>query len=87
MNAPFLPLIDVVLHHARRCHHLAWFLYGCLEREQALNADAYMAWWLRGVEPSSKRLLFPAAGRRIPAPTTSAPRASADNTRPLPVRR
>ena len=87
MNLQLLTVVDHVLCHAQRCHHLAWFLYGCLEREGALNVNAYMAWWLRAVEPSSKTLLSPAVGRRIPAAATSATRASADNTRPTPVRR
>jgi len=48
MNTPITPWIDLMLHQAQRCHHLAWFLYGCLEREQVLNVDSFVAWWLRG---------------------------------------
>jgi len=40
LNTPITPWIDLTLHQAQRCHHLAWFLYGCLEREHLLNVDA-----------------------------------------------
>jgi hypothetical protein len=54
MNTPNSPWIDLTLQQAQRWHHLAWFLYGCLEREHVLNVDAFVAWWMRGV-PSSTR--------------------------------
>jgi hypothetical protein len=49
MNTPSTPWIDLTLQQAQRWHHLAWFLYGCLEREHVLNVDAFVAWWMRGV--------------------------------------
>jgi hypothetical protein len=37
MNTPITHWINLTLHQAQRCHHLAWFLYGWLEREQVLT--------------------------------------------------
>lgn len=48
MKTRVTPWIDLTLHHAQRCHHLGWFVYGCLEREQVLNLQALVSWWLRG---------------------------------------
>ena len=45
MNTPLTPWINLTLHQAQRCHHLAWLLYGWLEREQVLNQEAFVAWW------------------------------------------
>lgn len=53
MNTPITPWINLTLHQAQRCHHLAWFLYGCLEREHRLNVHAFVAWWL--VRPLARR--------------------------------
>lgn len=58
MNTPIMPitpLIDLTLHQAQRCHHLAWFVYGCLEREHVLNLEALVAWWARGLAPPPHR--------------------------------
>jgi len=46
MNTPFTPWINLTLHQAQRCHHLAWFLYGWFEREQLLNLEAFVDWWV-----------------------------------------
>lgn len=50
MNTPITPWINLTLHQAQRCHHLhlAWFLYGWLEREQLLNMEAFVEWWVGG---------------------------------------
>jgi len=53
MNTPITPWIKLSLHQAQRCHHLAWFLHGWMEREQLLNLDALVAWWLRGATTAS----------------------------------
>jgi hypothetical protein len=55
MNTPITPWINLTLHEAQRYHHLAWFLYGWIEREQLLNLDALVAWWLRGAMASGSR--------------------------------
>lgn len=52
MNTLITPWTNLMLHQTQRCHHLAWFLYGCLEREQVLNLDACVAWWAPGRWPA-----------------------------------
>ncbi len=47
MMMPITAWIQLTLHQAQRCHHLAWFLYGCLERAHLLNMDAFGAPWRR----------------------------------------
>ena len=54
MNTPVKPWIDLTLRQSQRCHHLAWFLYGWLEREQMLNVQAFVAWWVREVAYSTR---------------------------------
>jgi hypothetical protein len=46
MNTPVTPWINLTLHQAQRCHHLAWFFYGWFEREQVLNLEAFVEWWV-----------------------------------------
>jgi len=58
MNMPITAWIDLTLHQAQRCHHFAWFLYGCFEREHVLNVDAFGASWIREIAWPSNRLLF-----------------------------
>lgn len=48
MNTPLTPWINLTLHQAQRFHHLAWFLYGWLEREQHLNMEAFVQWRIGG---------------------------------------
>lgn len=43
------PWIDRMIHQAQRSHHLACFIYGCIEREHRLSVDTFVAWWVRGV--------------------------------------
>jgi len=57
VNTNITPWLDMTLHHAQRCHHLAWFLYGCLEREHLLNVEAFLAWWFRGAASPHDRWL------------------------------
>jgi hypothetical protein len=55
MNTPLTPWVNLTLHQAQRCHHLAWFLYGWLEREQVLNQEAFLAWWIPGAASAARR--------------------------------
>jgi hypothetical protein len=55
MNTPLTPWINLTLHQAQRYHRLAWFLYGWMEREQLLNLDAFVAWWVRGAASAPGR--------------------------------
>ena len=52
MNVTGIPWIDLTLRQTQRCHHLAWFLYGCVEREHLLNLDACAIWWIRAFTPA-----------------------------------
>ena len=64
MTLPGLPWIELTLREAQRCHHLAWFLYGCVEREHRLNLDACMAWWIQAfMAPSAS--IRRASARRL----------------------
>ena len=62
MKGPSLPWVDLVLWQPHRCWHVAWFLYGCAEREHVLNVDACMRWWLQAFTPL-------AAPGKLPLPT------------------
>ena len=70
MTLPGLMWIDLTLAHTQRCQNLAWFLYGCAEREQRCNIDACMAWWLQAFTAA-------AAMHRPPAAAGTAPRGPA----------
>jgi hypothetical protein len=56
MNMPRMPWTDLAPLTTRRCYHLAWFLYGWIEREHVLNLNACAAWWLQRMEPSAGRI-------------------------------
>jgi hypothetical protein len=51
MPTRFLPLTHLARPHAEACTRLAWFIFGCLEREHLLNIKALaksppgVAWW------------------------------------------
>ena len=45
MNLPVMPWCNLLLQQSQKCHNLAWFLYGCAEREHLLNMDAWVTWW------------------------------------------
>jgi hypothetical protein len=55
MNTPITPWITLTLHQTQRYYHLAWFLYGWIEREQLLNLDAFVACWARGAASAPSR--------------------------------
>ncbi len=52
MNMTDMPWFSLTASRPERFHQLAWFLYGCIEREHALNMRACMDWWLRTVAAS-----------------------------------
>jgi hypothetical protein len=68
MNMHRMPWIDLAPLTTQRCYHLAWFLYGWIEREQVINLNACAAWSLQLMKPSTARLPSPsgaeASGRR-----------------------
>jgi len=53
MNLPRIPWLDPTLWQTQRYHHLAWFLYGCVEREHLLNLDACTNWWVKALWPAA----------------------------------
>lgn len=48
MNLPVVSWFDLAAMQLRRGAELAWFLYGCAQREQQINADAWFGWWTPG---------------------------------------
>lgn len=52
MKTPIMPFVDLSLQQAQRWNHLAWFLYGCIEREHVINMNAFVAWWVQGSRTS-----------------------------------
>lgn len=52
MNATDMLWFGLTASRPDRCHQLTWFLYGCIEREHALNMKACMDWWLRVITVS-----------------------------------
>jgi len=64
MNASGIPWVDLTLRQTQRCHHLAWFLYGCVEREHRLNVDACVTWWVQAFMPAAT--LRVGRGHRLP---------------------
>lgn len=64
MNFPVVPWFDLAAMQARRAAELAWFVYGCAQREQHLNAHAWFGWWTRGAAalPYAAPPLSPLAG-------------------------
>jgi hypothetical protein len=38
--------INLLLGHSMRCHQLAWFVYGCVEREHWVTLNS-CGWWAR----------------------------------------
>lgn len=68
MNFPVVPWFDLAAMQARRAAELAWFLYGCAQREQHLNANAWFGWWSPGAAA------WPGAA---PSPRADAPLALA----------
>ena len=87
MNTPLTPWINLALHQAQRCHHLAWFLYGWLEREQVLNQEAFVAWWIPGAASAAGRSRSCRCDGLDPVLAASATRPGVNCTRPIPARR
>lgn len=87
MNMPITTWIELALYQAQRCHHLAWFVFGCLEHEHVLNVDAFVAWWARGLASPRTRLPLSAAERRTPTLAASVTAPGADKTRRRPAQR
>lgn len=58
MSTPATIWVDLALQAQRSCH-LAWFLYGWLEREQRLNLDAWAAGWAWGSGSAQARQIGP----------------------------
>lgn len=56
--------IDLTGVQTQRCHHLAWFLYGWIEREHVLNLNACAAWWIEAFVPPAGQLWSPASASR-----------------------
>ena len=46
MGIPWTALMDM---QPQRSYHIAWFVYGCIEREHVLNVSAYAEWWMRAI--------------------------------------
>lgn len=61
MNLTNMPWFGLTASQPERCHQLAWFLYGCIAREHALNMKACMDWWLQTVSASPGGFKSPAA--------------------------
>ena len=57
MKLTGMPSLDLMLLQTQRCQHLAWFLYGCIEREHVLNRDACITWWVQAFTPVAARPL------------------------------
>jgi hypothetical protein len=68
MNLPGMPWFDLTLLQTQRCHHLAWFLYGCAAREHVLNLDACLTWWVRAFTPAAARTFWVIPGLWKPGP-------------------
>ena len=56
-----MPWIALASLPPYKCHQLAWFFYGCVERGHVLNVNACPDWSGRMVQPSR-----PALSRNVP---------------------
>jgi hypothetical protein len=63
VSLPRVPWLDPTLQHAEQVQQVAWFLYGCMEREHLLNVDACVTWWVRTFAPAAP---WPPARRDAP---------------------
>jgi hypothetical protein len=59
MGVPWTALLDM---HPQRSHQIAWFVYGWIEREYALNVTACADWWMRAAGLSAAQLKAPPKG-------------------------
>jgi hypothetical protein len=83
MNTPPTPWIKLTPHQAQRCHHLAWFLYGWIEREQLLNLEAFVYWWFGEAASATRRSRSCRRDGLAPVLAASATRASVHSSRPI----
>jgi hypothetical protein len=83
MNTPLTPWINPTLQQAQRCRHLAWFLYGWLERELLLNMEAFVEWWVGGTASAPRRSRPCRCDGLGPVLAASATRPSAHSTWPI----
>ncbi len=72
MNLPFIPWFDIAAMQMQRAAEVAWFVYGCAEREQRLNADAWFAWWTGGSANPPWLASWPGSGGRLALPGADA---------------
>jgi hypothetical protein len=70
MSSPFFPWVGLHALQPQRCHHAAWFLYGCVERELVIQMRANTNWWMQAFVGAStvRRPLAP-----VHAPSLGAP--------------
>jgi len=66
VGVPWIPSAFLQPH---RCHQLAWFLYGWIEREQVLNVTACTDWWMRAIGTSEAQFKASRRGLRITLPS------------------
>lgn len=69
--------VAMMLLQPYRCHQLAWFVYGSIEREQLLNVTACADWWMRASGISTGQFESPGRCLEITDPLTE-PRVSND---------
>ncbi|MBE0548602.1 MAG: hypothetical protein IH627_13340 [Rubrivivax sp.] len=72
MNMTGMPWIGLTALQPQRYHHLAWFLYGWIEREHVLNMNACANWWIQAFVPAARQFRSPAAAPRTRALTAGA---------------
>lgn len=53
MNMTGVPWIGLTALEPQRCHQLAWFIYGWIEREHVLNMNACADWWIQAFMPAA----------------------------------
>ena len=60
-----VPWIPSAILQPHRCHQLAWFLDGWIEREQVLNLTACTGRWMRAIGASQAQFDASRQGLRI----------------------
>lgn len=68
MELPRTALMDL---QPQRSYQIAWFVYGCIEREYVLNVSACADWWMRAIGISAAQLKAPwqSTGNTVPPVT------------------
>jgi hypothetical protein len=72
MNMMGMPWIDPAALQPLRWHQLAWFVYGCIEREHVLNMKACADGWMQAFVPAVWQVRLPAAAPRTQTAATGA---------------